>query len=132
MRGHPNAADSRRRPLHTIIPAMAQSGDSLLSFGVMGGDYQAAGHAQFLMNLLDLNCNLQTALDLPRTFCRDGLLIAEPTLSDKILADLAKRGHKIAVADSPLGGGQAILHNRREGVITAASDFRKDGLALGF
>ena len=132
MRGHPNAADSRRRPLHTIIPAMAQSGDSLLSFGVMGGDYQAAGHAQFLMNLLDLNCNLQTALDLPRTFCRDGLLIAEPTLSDEILADLAKRGHKIAVADSPLGGGQAILHNRREGVITAASDFRKDGLALGF
>ena len=65
----PNAPGARKRPLHTIIPGMAASpGGDILSFGVMGGHYQAAGHAWFLMNILDLGADLQSALDAPRLF----------------------------------------------------------------
>jgi gamma-glutamyltranspeptidase/glutathione hydrolase len=44
---------------------------------------------------------------------------------------LTERGHELADA-AALGGGQAILFDRQHGVLAGGSDFRKDGLALGY
>lgn len=130
---HPNCVAPRKRPMHTIIPGMLREGDRIVSpFGVMGGHYQAAGHAAFLAAVLDRGMDVQAALSAPRSFAFDGVLEVEETLGDKVIADLAARGHVIRRRATPLGGGQAIWIDHRRGVLQGGSDHRKDGCALGF
>ena len=130
---HPNAIAPYKRPMHTIIPGMlCKDGKPVMPFGVMGGQYQAAGHAAFLSALLDLDMDLQEAMDAPRSFAHDGELQIEPGVSPEARADLESRGHKLKVMDSPIGGSQAIRIDRETGTLSGGSDSRKDGMALGF
>ena len=67
--GHPNAFGPGKRPMHTIIPALAfRDGRCELSFGVMGAHYQPMGHAQFITNMVDYGMDVQAAIDAPRAF----------------------------------------------------------------
>ncbi len=45
---------------------------------------------------------------------------------------LAKIGQDIKIANDAIGGGQAIIINRKEGNLIGGSDSRKDGLAIGY
>ena len=45
---------------------------------------------------------------------------------------LRQLGHRCEAISKPHGGGQAILIDRKRGVLVAGSDPRKDGCALGF
>ncbi|MCA0401904.1 MAG: gamma-glutamyltransferase family protein [Proteobacteria bacterium] len=131
--GHPNEIGPRKRPMHTIIPGMlAKNGRIVAPFGVMGGHYQAAGHAAFLSGLIDRGLDVQAAIDAPRAFAFDGVLEIEPTHGEPVLADLASRGHVLKPRAQPMGGGQAIVIDHDRGVLVAGSDQRKDGMALGF
>lgn len=131
--GHPNEAASGKRPLHTIIPAMLRhEGRVVMPFGVMGGAYQATGHARLIGNLLDHGMDLQTAIDAPRSFAEGGQLWLETGYVPEIARGLAARGHDVAWRDSALGGAQAIWIDHERGVLTGASDPRKDGCALGY
>ncbi len=131
--GHPNSLGPRKRPMHTIIPGLLMQGErAVMPFGVMGGHYQAAGHANFISNVLDLGLDIQAAAEAPRSFAFDGVLSLETTLSRDIRDDLARRGHDARFAEEPLGGCQAIRIDHARGVLFGASDHRKDGLALGF
>jgi gamma-glutamyltranspeptidase / glutathione hydrolase len=131
--GHPNSLGPRKRPMHTIIPGMMmQNGRTVMPFGVMGGHYQAAGHANLISNILDLGLDIQAAAEAPRTFAFDGVLSLETTVSADIKDDLAARGHNVRWSEEPIGGCQAIRIDHERGVLLGASDHRKDGLALGF
>ena len=67
--GHPNAFGPGKRPMHTIIPALAfRAGRCELSFGVMGAHYQPMGHGQFITNMVDYGMDVQAAIDAPRAF----------------------------------------------------------------
>src|SRR6267154_2470798 len=63
---HPNAFGPSKRPMHTIIPALAfRGGRCELSFGVMGAHYQPMGHAQIVTNIIDYAMDVQAAIDGP-------------------------------------------------------------------
>jgi gamma-glutamyltranspeptidase/glutathione hydrolase len=137
---HPNQYEPDKRPFHTLIPAMVFKDDKLLmSYGVMGGDIQAQGHAQVLVNLIDRGLNLQQAIDAPRVRYISGRsVMMEDELTAPVINDLVKRGHERALPPGGLrhrifmGGGQAIMIDPATGALLGASDSRKDGLALGY
>jgi gamma-glutamyltranspeptidase/glutathione hydrolase len=49
-----------------------------------------------------------------------------------VRAALAALGHKVSVPDLAIGGAQAIWIDHARGVLTGASDPRKDGCAIGY
>lgn len=132
----PNALAGRKRPMHTIIPAFAQKGDTRVAFGIMGGWNQSQAHAQFIADLVDYKMNIQAALEAPRftkgTF--EGCDVQmENRISGKVRDELTAKGHKIQVMgtfSSAMGGGQAVLRDFSTGVSYGASDPRKDGAAV--
>lgn len=133
--GHANTIEGGKRPLHTIIPAMAlKNGVPFLSFGVMGGQYQACGHAHLLTNIIDYGMDVQAAIDFPRMFfdMSTHALQAEKLLPPSTLDGLRKLGHEVVSADGPIGGSQAIMIDKAHHLLIAGSDPRKDGHAAGY
>jgi gamma-glutamyltranspeptidase/glutathione hydrolase len=134
---HRNRLEGGKRPYHTIIPAMVlRDGRPWLSYGVMGGFMQPQGHVQVLSNLVDFGMSPQEALDAPRLRVMHGTRLAvEQNVGAETVEGLRRRGHDV-VEEPPLtsafGGGQAILIDPDSGVLSAASEPRKDGAALAF
>jgi len=131
----PNALAGRKKPLHTIIPAFAQKGDTRVAFGIMGGWNQSQAHAQFMANLADFKMNIQAAMEAPR-FSKHTFggcdVILENRFSQAVRSDLTNKGHKIELKGtytSDVGGGQAVMRDFAAGVNYGASDPRKDGQA---
>ena len=128
---HPNELIGGKRPLHTIIPAiLKEKNGSIMPFGVMGGQYQANGHARILSNIKDYGMGLQEALNFPRSFYFDGMLSLERGYPKATMEKLREIGYKVEEASIPIGGAQLVRIDS-SGVLIGASDPRKDGLAIG-
>lgn len=133
--GHPNAIGPRKRPMHTIIPGIVSKGERIqMAFGVMGGHYQAMGHAHFLSKLFDHDLDVQSAMDLPRLFPLPGTATVE--IEERLRAivglELERRGFRVQPPNWPIGGAQAIWVDWENGTLLGGSDPRKDGCALGY
>ena len=132
-----NVLAGRKRPLHTIIPAFMEKGDTRVAFGIMGGWNQAQAHAQFVSNIADFGMNIQGALDAPR-FSKETFpgcdVNFESRIPDGVLKALAAMGHKIVMrgdySSTRMGAGQAVMRNYTTGINSGASDPRKDGSAV--
>ena len=133
QRGHPNCIAPRKRPMHTIIPGMMTGdGEAVLSYGVMGGNFQPMGQTLLLSNLVDYGLDIQEAIDLPRVLNFGGATEVERGLPLSVVDGLSRLGHTVARLALPHGGAQAIQIDRARGVLIGGSDPRKDGVALGY
>ena len=135
--GHPNSIAGAKRPLHTIIPGMlVKDGRAQMPFGVMGGQYQACGHAHVLTNIIDWRMDPQDAVDMTRVFPDGedaaGRVQTESGLPDPVRSGLERLGHSTYIPPRAIGGAQAIWIDWEQGVLRGASDPRKDGMAIGY
>lgn len=144
-KGYNNTYEPGKRPFHTIIPAfITKDGAPLMSFGVMGGDFQPQGHAQIVMNMVDYGMNVQEAGDAPRWDHSGGSSPVTGPSTDKgevhvesgipyeTVRGLMGRGHKVGFARGIYGGYQAIYRDPETGFYHGASESRKDGQAVGY
>ena len=130
---HPNTFGPNKRPLHTIIPALAmRAGRCDMSFGVMGAHYQPMGHVQIVINMLDYGMDVQQAIDAPRFFFEGEQTVVEHGTPAATVEGLTARGHDVVFAATPWGGAQTIKIDWDRGVLIGGSEPRKDGCALGY
>ena len=129
----PNKLEGGKRPFHTIIPAMAfKDGRPWLSFGVMGGDMQAQGHVQVLLNIIDFGMDVQQAGEQPRFRHFDSGLALESAIGADVRKALEAKGHRLTMSPGMFGGYQAIMIDPKTGALFGGSDPRKDGCAMGW
>jgi gamma-glutamyltranspeptidase / glutathione hydrolase len=148
----PNLIAPGKRPFHTLLPGfLMKNGQPVMAFGLMGGSQQAQGHAQVLVDMIDLHANPQAASDAARfTHAQaSNTLSLESNLYTLLGARLQAMGHKVESANGEdMGGFQAIWFlpaaapsagapagastQPVAGVYRAASDHRKDGEAVGW
>jgi gamma-glutamyltranspeptidase/glutathione hydrolase len=151
----PDVIAPHKRPFLTIIPAFVmKNGQPLLAWGNMGGDEQAQAQAQEMVDFVDLGMNVQAAGDAARFHHSQSLdqVDLESELYNLVGAKLKAMGYNVRNVDGTddvFGGYQAIYFGRQpglkpppewvtkgdppvNGVYRAASDFRKDGEAVGW
>lgn len=130
-----NVLAPSKRPMHTLIPAMAlRDGEPWMVFGSMGGDAQVGVHVQVLGHVLDEGADPADAIAAPRWRLDVGSwdVKVETRLPDALRDGLVARGHSIATTtdfDSGMGHAHAIWAT--DGGYGATSDPRAESAALG-
>lgn len=147
----PNVIAPHKQPFNTLAAGFVMhAGKPVMTVTLMGGDMQAQGHAQYLVNVFELGANMQAAADMARFRHSQvpNTLTLEAPLYDLVGAPLAAMGHAVTSIDgASVGGVQTIrfvpdTHLDRPfagphgsasgGYYRAGSDFRKDGQAVGW
>jgi len=140
--GHRNALEPRRKPLHTLAPALARLKDGrTMVWGSMGGDAQPQIVAQIFTRAILLGQDLQQAVTAPRFALGravDGQAACDLKLESRfppeVIPALQACGHPVTRTtpfDSALGQAGALLR-RADGMIEGAADPRADGCAAGW
>jgi len=151
----PNAIAPHKRPFNTLAAAFLLQGGrtdgQLMAFQLMGGDMQAQGHAQMVVNMVDLGANLQASTDMARFHHAQigNVLFLESPLADLVGEKLRAMGHTVMSTNgADVGGYQAILFtpdpgepapdpsktSKRpvNGTYRGGTDHRKDGLTAAW
>ena len=135
----PNAIAPHKRPFNTLSAGLLmRDGQPVMTVTLMGGDMQAQGHAQLLVNVIDLGANVQAAADMARFRHSQvpNLLSLESPLYDLVGPALAAMGHTVrSITGAEVGGVQVIqlvAPDASRHYYRGGSDFRKDGQAVGW
>jgi gamma-glutamyltranspeptidase / glutathione hydrolase len=135
----PNVIAPHKRPFNTLSAGfLMRDGQPVMTVTLMGGDMQAQGHAQLLVDVIDLGANVQAAADIARFRHSQisNLLSLESPLYDLIGQALASMGHRVRSVNGESVGGvqviQVVPNDASLRYYRGGSDFRKDGQAVGW
>jgi gamma-glutamyltranspeptidase / glutathione hydrolase len=143
--GLPASLAPGKRPRTTLSPGLLlRDGRPALAFGTPGGDQQDQWVIPFLLNHLLFGMDLQEAIDAP-SWHTDDLRSsfyprereplggeAESRLGPAVLADLARRGHRLTTSGEWSLGRVSAAGIRSDGALIAAANPRgRQGYAVG-
>jgi gamma-glutamyltranspeptidase/glutathione hydrolase len=134
---HPNALAPGKRPRTTLSPSLALLPDGRrVAFGTPGGDQQDQWALQLFLALVDFGAtDLQEAIDTPMLhslhmpssfyprFAQPGALSAESRMDEGVVAELARRGHRMQ-RSGPWDQGRLLAVTHVEGRFEAAASPR--------
>ena len=133
---HVNRLEPRKRPYHTLHPAMIfKNGRPYMVLGTPGADGQTQTLIQLITSILEFKANVQQAVEAPRWRGNpDGTLQLEGRFPSETIAGLEARGHvleRLADWDPVMGSAQIILIDTNAGVLKAGADPRRQDYAIG-
>ena len=129
--GHALSLEPGKRVTTSMSPVMAlRHGKLAYALGLPGGKKIFPSALQALINLIDHGMSLQEAVEAPRVWTEGNALEVEPAVPDRVRADLAAMGHKVAVMSTVAGGMNAIQFHD-DGQLTGAACWRADGTPIG-
>ncbi len=133
-----NRLEARKRPRHTLIPAMLlRDGRPCLLFGTMGGEGQPQTQAALVTRIVDFGYDARRAVDAPRWLYgrtwgqATQALALEGRIPDAVARELERRGHdvrRLGPWDETMGHAQVLLR-RADDAWEGAADPRGDGAA---
>lgn len=135
---HPNCIAPGKRPRTTLSPTLVTSTHgAVMAFGTPGGDQQDQWTLQFFLNFVEFGMNLQAAIDAPSFHtshfassfyphdAHPRTLHLENRISEKVLRELRRRGHRIIMEGNWSNGLVTAVHRDwRLGVMRAAASPR--------
>ena len=133
---HPNVLAPNKRPYHTLHPVMVlKDGQPSILLGTPGADGQTQTNIQLAINLIDFKADPQQANEAPRWRSNpDGSLMMENRFPEKTIAALKSKGHDVQVVEDYaeiMGSSQVIEIDRKNGVLSAGADPRRQAYAIG-
>ena len=131
--GRANRIEPRKRPLSSMTPTFVEDEKGALVIGSPGGSRIVS---QVLLAVLGYvhssEVDLARLVSMPRyhhQFWPDRVEIEPEGFAPEWRAAMEEKGHTFRVVERRWGNMQAVFKSRRNGVATAASDPRGEGLA---
>ncbi len=137
-----NCLEPRKRPYHTLNPAMIFHEDSpFVVYGTMGGEGQPQTQAALITRLLDYDFDVQAAIEAPRWLygrtwgAASNSLKMEGRIEQSTLDELQERGHQLEILEEftdVMGHAGIIKIDQKTNVKYGGADPRGDGAAIGY
>jgi gamma-glutamyltranspeptidase/glutathione hydrolase len=126
-----NAIAPGKRPLSSMSPTFVEDADRVAILGTPGGSRIITMVLLGILDIADGN-GPESWVSLPRyhhQFLPDRISYEEDALTAEDIEALKKRGHRLKPSGRKYGNMQAVLWDRQQNRVSAASDPRGEGLA---
>ena len=139
--GHPNRVQPGKRPRITLTPTLVlKEGKPVLAISVAGGDLQDQTSLNMILNHVEFGMLPEQAVTAPRfntfhhqdsfdpnpdraaTVTGPGRMRVNKTVSDEVLRELEKRGHKVSTTGGAIAHPVMIYIDHGNKMIHAAGD----------
>ena len=134
--GIANSIQPNKRMLSAMTPTIVLKDDKpFLVVGSPGGSTIITTVLQVILNVVDHHMNVRDAVDAVRIHDQwypDTLYYEHKGLSEKVVKSLVKRGYNVAERPGYQGVVQAILIDRKKGILYGATDPRGHGAVAGY
>jgi gamma-glutamyltranspeptidase/glutathione hydrolase len=136
IQGERNSVQGSKRPLSSMTPTivMRKDGSFWFALGARGGPRIVSAVLQIIINVIDHDMDLQTAMDAPRIhhqWMPDEIVYEPDGMSPATLAILAGYGHRFAAKPDKVAAATGVMVDEK-GIRVGAVDRRSDGLPVGY